>query len=69
MSTSIYPNNIQMFLHCGECLKELPKGKSPREFIHVEVGWTKEGLQVWCIRHEMNVIALDFEGQKVGRLA
>jgi hypothetical protein len=68
-TTHAYPNNISAFIHCGECLKELPKDTSPRDWSHNEIGWTKEGLEVWCIRHEMVVIALDFLGRKVERLA
>ena len=30
------------------------------------VGWTVEGLQVWCERCDNNVINLDFKSQKVG---
>ena len=30
------------------------------------VGWTMEGLQVWCDKCDSNVINLDFKGQKVG---
>lgn len=58
-------NEIDMFFHCKQCLAELPRGKSPREFVHVEVGWTRDGLQVWCVRHEKNVVNLDFLGQKI----
>ena len=58
-------NNIGMFIHCGKCLEELPKGTAPRDWTDNEVGWTEKGLQVWCKRHEMNVINLDFCGQKV----
>jgi len=59
-------NKINSFFHCKKCLEELPMGKSPRDFCRNEVGWTEKGIQVWCIRHEENVLALDFEGQKVG---
>jgi len=58
-------NDIQRFFHCKQCLNELPDNTSPREWVRIEAGWTKEGLQVWCVRHEMNVISLDFMGQKV----
>ena len=58
-------NRISMFFHCSKCLEEIPEGVSPREWARLEVGWTKEGLQVWCKRHEMNVVDLDFLGQKV----
>lgn len=57
-------NNILMFLHCGKCLNELPDGVSPKEFSQIQVGWSKEGVQVWCNRHECNVVHIDFEGQK-----
>lgn len=55
---------IVAFMHCGRCLTELPEGKSPQEWGSVEVGWTPEGLQVWCKRHDCNVLHIDFEGQK-----
>lgn len=64
------PNNdpsyeIEMFFHCKKCAQSIPNGMSPREYMSLEVGWTKKGLQVWCKRHEINVINLDFQGQKV----
>lgn len=55
-------NEIKQFLHCSLCLQELPKGESPRSFAQLEVGFTKQGLQVWCKRHEANVAHIDFEG-------
>jgi len=58
-------NQIKTFFHCRDCLDELPDGESPRSYASLEVGWTKKGLQVWCKRHEKNVLHLDFEGQKV----
>ena len=48
-----------------KCIDELPVGQSPAEFAKVQAGWTKEGLQVWCNRHDENIIHLDFLGQKV----
>lgn len=57
-------NNILMYLHCGLCLDEIPEGISPMDWSKSQVGWTKEGLQVWCNRHECNVMHIDFEGYK-----
>lgn len=57
-------NAIQMFFHCAKCIEEKPNNVSPREWAQLEVGWTKLGLQVWCRRHERNVVHIDFEGQK-----
>lgn len=61
-------NEIHSFVHCGLCLEEIhsPKlvGKhSPREYAQLEVGFTEVGLQIWCKRHECNVLHIDFEGQ------
>ncbi len=63
-------NNIVAYLHCGKCLEEmkadpeLEAALSPKEYSKVQVGWTKEGLQVWCNRHECNIVHIDFEGKK-----
>lgn len=61
-------NFIEMFFHCKKCINEKPKDISPRDWIRNEVGWTIKGLQVWCVRHEENIINLDFKGQKMGTL-
>lgn len=55
---------IGLFIQCGECMKEVPDGLSPQEYAYVSVGWTELGLQVWCNRHNCNILNIDFEGQK-----
>ena len=55
---------IEMFLHCKECLDDLPSGESPRDYAAIEAGWTKLGLQLWCKRHEKNIIHVDLECQR-----
>jgi len=57
-------SEIQMFFHCKDCMDELPNKMSPQEYIHIECGWTEKGFQVWCIRHNKNIIHMDFEGYK-----
>ena len=54
-------NHIKMFFHCRRCLEEMPQGQSPREWIRMEAGWTQRGLQLWCTRHEMNIVEIDLE--------
>lgn len=58
-------NEIEMFFHCIHCLTEKPADQSPREWCHNEVDWTPKGFQVWCVRHERNVVNVDFLGQKM----
>jgi hypothetical protein len=55
-------NSIGAFFHCRRCLNELPVGTSPREWARLEAGWTAIGFQVWCQRHDVNVLHVDFEG-------
>lgn len=57
-------NSIASFVHCGLCIQEMPAGTSPRLWAQLEVGFTKIGIQVWCKRHECNVMHIDFQGQK-----
>jgi len=55
---------IESFFHCKECLAELPEDESPRNYQRIQAGWTKQGLEVWCVRHELKIIHVDFEDQK-----
>lgn len=49
------PNEIFRYCHCKKCLEEMPPGTSPRDWARLSVGITAEGLQVWCVRHDVNV--------------
>jgi len=57
---------IEMFFHCGKCVEEIKDGSantnSPREYGSYEIGYTVRGIQVWCVRHECNVVSIDFQG-------
>ena len=55
-------SSITAYMHCQRCLDELPEGTSPQEYSSLDVGWTKQGLQVWCSRHQANVCHMDLEG-------
>ena len=58
-------NKIFSFYHCKKCLEEKPYGISPREYANYEFGATEKGFQLWCVKHEKNILALDLLGQKV----
>jgi len=59
---------IVNFMHCGLCLAEIKSGAagyvSPEEYARFSIGWTRLGLQVWCVRHDCNVVHIDFEGMR-----
>lgn len=59
-------NEIEQYLHCGKCFEEWKHttGISPQEYQDMSVGWTVLGIQVWCNRHECNVMHVDFERHK-----
>ncbi len=55
-------NAIISHIHCTKCLKEIPPDMSPVEFQDIAAGFTKYGIQVWCNRHNSNIMHIDFEG-------
>ena len=62
-------NEIGSFFHCGLCLEEWKKSYqgivSPKEYARQQAGWTRQGLQLWCNRHEVNIIHIDFGGHRM----
>ena len=60
----INDNEIQMFYHCKSCSEN--RNTSPREWGRYEIGVTKKGFQVRCVRCDKNVVHWDLMGQKVG---
>ncbi len=53
---------------CARCADEFASGTtaahSLRDYVMVDVGFTNAGLQVWCRRHDQNVVHIDFAGQR-----
>lgn len=64
-------HEIDAYFHCRECVNEVKaiiertgQPQSPATYQRLEAGYTPIGLQVWCRRHNINIIHLDFEGRK-----
>lgn len=60
-------NEIVSYFHCVKCIEEWKadgEGISPKDYQKIQVGFTKHGLQVWCTRHECNIVHIDFQDQK-----
>lgn len=64
MSEPENTHEIKLYIHCALCMKELPPDQSPETYARFSTGWTPKGLQIWCIRHDCNVMHVDFEGVK-----
>lgn len=60
-------NEIALYFHCSLCVRQYEE-ESPQmsraEFARLDIGWTKLGFQVWCRRHDINVMHVDFQGCK-----
>ena len=61
--------NITENLLCNSCYEEYCAGltdrRSLQQYSMLDVGLTDIGLQVWCRRHDVNVVHVDFGGQKL----
>ncbi len=64
-------NRIVAYIHCAMCLDEWkdPANRAsddttPAQWARLNAGWTKRGFQLWCVRHDVNVLHVDFEGAK-----
>lgn len=44
------------FVHCKQCLSSLPLDTSPSEYQSIEVSFTGDRVQVWCKRHQCNMV-------------
>lgn len=55
---------IKLYFHCALCLDEIPEGESPESYANYSGGWTIRGFQIWCLRHDCNIVHVDFEGQQ-----
>ena len=51
---------ITVFFHCKRCLAEGFKSDEQQ----MEVGYTPLGIQVWCKRHDLNILHMDLQGCK-----
>jgi hypothetical protein len=54
MDNEIEPR-IDIYFHCKKCMSG-----------QLAVGWTKEGLQVYCENCKLNIIDIDFDGEQMG---
>tara|TARA_R110000782_G_scaffold206636_2_gene295187 strand:- start:413 stop:679 length:267 start_codon:yes stop_codon:yes gene_type:complete len=59
-------NDIMGVMHCKKCLDEKPNGdrEDHADYAQLDIGWTPEGIQVWCRRHDTNVLILTLKGEE-----
>ena len=51
--------SIENHIVCNKCVEELTNESNPeinlKSYSKFEVGFTSSGLQIWCIRHNINI--------------
>ena len=59
---------IEQPIVCSRCADDVTEGRagdvSMAEYMRLDVGFSELGLQVWCRRHDANVVHIDFEGRQ-----
>ena len=59
------------YMHCARCVEEWQRDfqdiLSPKQYSRQQVGLTRDGLQVWCTRHEINISLLTFRAESEAR--
>jgi hypothetical protein len=64
--SSLLERSIAEPVVCAKCADEVAAGDagavSIAEYQRLDVGFSPHGFQVWCRRHDVNVVHLDFDG-------
>ena len=64
----VLENGIEQNIICSKCETEFLVGstdsRSLQDYSRLDIGFTSIGVQVWCRRHDANVVHIDFAGQK-----
>ena len=64
----VLQNGIEQNIICSKCESEFLLGstdsRSLQDYSRLDIGFTSIGVQVWCRRHDANVVHIDFAGQK-----
>lgn len=52
----VLSDDIISFIHCTECVKELPEDISPAEYVNIEIGINIDNqILLGCVRHGLHV--------------
>jgi len=59
-------NPIKLFIHCKDCIEEMPRGISPGDFQNLAAGIDDSGenIAIWCNRHEKIVTRIKLDQLK-----
>ena len=67
-------NRIEHYLVCELCAQDVAKANSEanvtdeislQDYTQIDTGLTNRGIQVWCRRHNFNIVHIDFQGHQL----
>ena len=62
-------HSIEQPIVCSRCADDVTEGRagpvSMADYMRLDVGFSPIGVQVWCRRHDANVVHIDFEGRSL----
>jgi len=60
--------SITGYIACSKCADEASRADPPvslQDYARLDAGFTDFGLQLWCRRHQVNVVHIDFKGNRL----
>ncbi|MEL0071646.1 MAG: hypothetical protein VW981_02090 [Rhodobiaceae bacterium] len=60
--------SITGYIACSKCADEVGQSDPPaslQDYARLDAGFTDYGLQIWCRRHQVNVVHIDFQGNRL----
>ena len=59
---------ITSYVACTKCAADVETLKPPQsmqQYAQIDAGFTDWGVQIWCRRHKVNIVHIDFLGQSL----
>ena len=59
---------ITNYLACTKCAAEIETLNPPQslqDYSQTDAGFTDWGVQIWCRRHQVNIVHIDFQQQRL----
>lgn len=60
--------SVTGYVACSKCAAEVDAAQPPlslQDYAQIDVGFTDWGMQVWCRRHQANIVHIDFQGHQL----
>jgi hypothetical protein len=55
---------MKLFINCKKCTEQRPSRFSMEEYSRIGVIKTEDGIQIWCVRHDIEIVFFPYEWEK-----